>query len=80
MTEFTGTYNNVRQKQAASHLPCAFTAEGVVTFRRWFVRAHPMTTEPGVSGKRTHERGYRNSPNNPIVVIEGMMHTKAFLL
>ena len=56
LTEFTGTYNSVRQKQAAFHLSSAFTAEGVVRSRSWFVRAHPMTMKPALSNKSGRRR------------------------
>ena len=56
LREFSGTYNSVRQKQAAFHLSSDFRADGVVRSRSWFVRAHPMTRKPALSGERRRKR------------------------
>ena len=85
LMESTGTYNSVRQKQAASHLSCAFWAEGVVRSRSWFVRAHPMTAKPGLSDKRRCRRegkptkqsdsSYRRNNAHKSVPIVDMVHS-----
>ena len=81
---FTGTYNSVRQKQAADHLSRASTPDGVVRSRSWLVSPHPTTMKPrlskrrvcGMEGKLTeqsHSSYRRDNAHNSLPIVD-MVH------